>query len=109
MKINIVSKVQIDITQEDMEKLICDKITATDPSINVEGIEFTQRKNPKRLDVTVDASYGPKQSAPATQNVDVEKTVESPSEEVQEELPLDEPTEPIEEESSTETVGDIFS
>lgn len=58
MKIQVVSQVQIDITQEDMEEMVRAKINATDPNIIVDSIKFQPKQRPARIEVEVEAHYG---------------------------------------------------
>jgi len=58
MEIKVVSRVDIKITQEDLENLVSDKIKAHDENINIRSIEFIQKRNPNRIEVQVDAQYG---------------------------------------------------
>lgn len=119
MQIKVISQVKIAITQADIEEMIKAKIAAHDSNINVDGIEFTQRRNPTRMDVEVTAHYGDQQSE---QEPEVETQPEVVTEVQEEELPVVE-AEPVEEvvetepevvESDTEetkapeTIADIF-
>ncbi len=94
MKIEIVSKVNIEITQEDLEEMVIAKIRKANSDINVDKIEFIQRRNPNRIVVEVDAYLGDKPT------------------EKQEELGLEEPAPTEEGESSDDTapedLGDVF-
>lgn len=58
MLIEIVSKVNITITQEDMEKMVREKVAAEDANIIVEEIKFIPRQRPSRVEVEVVARYG---------------------------------------------------
>ena len=58
MKIEIISAVNIEITQEDLEQLVLDKILAHDEKITVDSIEFIKRRSNGGLDTVVKAHYG---------------------------------------------------
>ena len=58
MKIEIISAVNIEITQEDLEQLVMDKIHAHDDKITVDSIEFIKRRSNGGLDTIVKAHYG---------------------------------------------------
>ena len=58
MKIEIISAVNIEITQEDLEQLVMDKIYAHDDKITVDSIEFIKRRSNGGLDTVVKAHYG---------------------------------------------------
>jgi hypothetical protein len=88
MDIKVVSKVQIKVTQEDIEEMIKIKIAEFDPKINLESIEFIQKRNPSRIAVEVLAQYG---------EVDAPPAVPAPT--------MEEPSEPV----AATTVEDIFA
>ena len=90
--VKVVSEVRIDtITQQDLEQMIIDRIVAENPEVNVENIEFVQRRDPARIEVNVKATLGAVEP----------KVIETPEEIVE--------AEPVPEmEPETATVGDIF-
>lgn len=125
--VKIVSKVDIPpIPEAVISALIISEIMRNNPELTVTDVKFERRLSPNRIEAIVEAKlnagisarvtntedkvselvqeeHDPKsQTVPASPIVDVEKTVESSTEEVQEELDLsaDEPTamEPDEEE-----------
>ena len=89
--VQIVSEVKINIEQQDLEQMIIDRIAAENPNVNVETIEFIQRRDPTRTEVNVKAHLGDFQ-APVVDKPTVVEEAE-PAQEM---------------EPETATVGDIF-
>ena len=79
----ITKTLKVDLDQADVEQAIKEYIQKTDPSITVEAIEFTQRRNPTRLDVEVKAYYGDVHTEPTKPVVvEEEENVEEETEQV---------------------------
>ena len=59
IKMNIIQQVSIEpITQEVLEQWIREKIAEQNPTINVDKVEFIQKRTPSRIEVEVTASFG---------------------------------------------------
>lgn len=84
MEINIISQVTIEVTQEDVEKMIRGKIEEQTTDVTVDSIEFITKRNPTRLGIEVMAHIG---NAPAEQG----ELELAPSEELADEEPVKEP------------------
>lgn len=89
--VQIVSEVKINIEQQDIEQMIIDRIASENPHVNVDAIEFIQRRDPTRTEVNVKAHLGDFQAP----------VVDTPT--------VTEEADPaLEMEPETATVGDIF-
>ncbi len=55
MQIEVISQVNITISEDDLKQMVLEKIQAHDPRIEVKKIEITQKRSPTRIEVDVDA------------------------------------------------------
>jgi hypothetical protein len=94
MKINVVKRVDVEVTQEDVKNMIRDHVLAHDPDIVIDSIEFVRKLNPQRIEIEVDAYFGKRDKK---EPVEVKEVVDDEEEDIIEAAG-----------SSAQTVGDIF-
>ena len=111
MKVNIVSKVDIEVTEQDLINILIEKIQTENPGVYVHGVSFDRKLNPTRIEITVDAQLNmPSKSEvignAAVGNVGSAKAIEEAAPFATEEVVEEIATAAIE---KAETVGDLFS
>jgi hypothetical protein len=102
MKINVVKRVDVHVTPDDVKKMITERVLAYDPDITIASIDFVRKLNPQRIEIDVDAYCGTR--------TPVEPTEPGKAEPLKEEVV--DPVEPVKEEEVEEpvkSVADIFN
>jgi hypothetical protein len=107
MKINVVKRVDVHVTPDDVKEMIKERVLAHDPDITIASIDFVRKLNPQRIEIDVDAYCGTRTPVEPTEP----EKAEPLKEEVIDPL-LPEPVEPLKEEVVEEpvkSVADIFN
>ncbi len=102
MKFDEIKKVNITVTQEDIEQMIKDKVKEYDPSIRIHSIEFERKLKPhQHIAVLIDADYRSNSEAETIGNCAVDNAYSAKK--------LEETETEVVSESQVETVEDIFA